>query len=73
MGYHYPITGKPLISGDYDRNLGLDLRDAAAMQRCFTGEGPTDVPPCCRIFDTSLDADLDLDDARSFTSSMTGP
>ncbi len=73
MGYHYPVTGKPLILGDYDRNLGLDLRDAAAMQRCFTDIGPVDVPPCCRIFDTALDADVDLDDAWSFISSMTGP
>jgi len=73
MGYHYPITGKPLIPGDYDRNLVLDLHDAAAMQRCFTGQGPTDVPPCCRIFDAALDNDVNLEDTLSFTSSMTGP
>jgi predicted outer membrane repeat protein len=66
MGYHYPVTGQPLIMGDYNRDLVVDLADFAALQNCFTGEGPTDVTPCCRIFDFEPDNDVDLDDYDQF-------
>jgi len=75
MGYHYPITRRSLIPGDYDRSQTLDLRDAAAIQRCYTGTAiePLDIPPCCRIFDTALDHDVDPDDVAFFSTAMTGP
>lgn len=67
MGYHYPVSGWPLIMGDYNRDRDLNLVDYAALQTCFTGEGPTEVPPCCRILDFESDADIDLDDHSAFT------
>ncbi len=73
MGYHYPITGKTLIMGDFDRDQRVDLRDFAEFQQCFTGGGATDVTPCCRIFDFEPDADVDLNDAASFQLAITGP
>lgn len=73
MGYHYPVTGAPLVMGDYDRSGRVDLRDFAAMQCCFTSDGPTDVTPCCRIFDITPDADVDLSDFAEFRSAMNGP
>lgn len=73
MGYHFPMTGRGLLRGDIDRNLRIDLADVAAFQRCFTSEGPTDVSPCCRIFDFALDADIDLDDVAEFRVAITGP
>ena len=62
MGYHYPVTGQPLIMGDYDRSGQIDLADFAGFQNCFTSDGPTEVSPCCRIFDFEPDEDVDLDD-----------
>ncbi len=66
MGYHYPVTGLPLLMGDYDRDLDVDLADFAELQNCFTGEGPSEVSPCCRIFDFEPDDDVDLDDYALF-------
>ncbi|MHC4696395.1 MAG: hypothetical protein ACYTFA_06610 [Planctomycetota bacterium] len=73
MGYHYPVTGLLLIMGDYDRNGDVTLFDFAAMQICFTNEGPTDVSPCCRIFDFEPDSDVDLDDFDVVQATFTGP
>jgi hypothetical protein len=66
MGYHYPVTGRPLVMGDFDRDGDGDLTDSAALQNCFTGEGPAEVPPCCRIFDLEPDDDVDLVDYAGF-------
>lgn len=73
MGYHHSVTGQPVIPGDYDRNLVLDLADVAGFQNCFTGSGPTDVSPCCRIFDFQSDGDVDLEDGESLVTSLDGP
>jgi len=80
MGYHYPITGLDLIMGDFDRNSLVNFRDFAEFQNCFTGEGPLNVPPCCRIFDFEEpeephepDMDIDLQDLQGFVNGMTGP
>ena len=66
MGYHYPVTGVPAIMGDYDHDGNVDLADFAWFQKCFSGEGPTDVSPCCRVFDAEADDDVDLDDFALF-------
>ena len=73
MGYHYPVTGKPLVMGDFDRDTRVTVHDFASFQNCFTASGPADIPPCCRIFDFEPDADVDLHDAASFQLAITGP
>jgi predicted outer membrane repeat protein len=73
MGYHYPVTGEPLVMGDLDHDIDVDLADFAGLQNCLTGEGPTDVTPCCRIFDFGPDADVDLDDFAVFKAVFQGP
>lgn len=74
MGYHYPVTGLPLVMGDFNRDTHVDLADVAKLQKCFTGEGPTDVSPCCRIFDFGQpDSDVDLDDYAALSVMFTGP
>jgi len=70
MGYHYPVTGVPLIMGDYDRTGDVNLADFGALQICFTNGGPAEVSPCCRIFDFESDADVDLDDYLEFVSAF---
>lgn len=73
MGFHYPITGLPIVMGDFDRDLRLTLRDYAGLQRCFGGQGLSNVSPCCRIFDFEPDFDVDLDDVQAFSSALVGP
>lgn len=73
MGYHFSYTENALLMGDFDRSLRVDLRDFAAFQDCFSGEGPLDVPPCCRIFDDELDSDVDIIDLNAFGLGLTGP
>jgi predicted outer membrane repeat protein len=73
LGYHFPITGRTLMMGDWDRSGRLDLRDIAALQRCFTNGGPVEVTPCCRGFDFEPDADVDLDDVVWIGLDVIGP
>jgi hypothetical protein len=73
MGYHYPVTGGPLIMGDFDRDGRVTLADVAELQNCFTGDGPAAVSPCCRIFDFEPDEDVDLDDYALFRWALSGP
>ncbi len=72
MGYHYPITGRALVMGDDDRDGVLDLADFAHLQACFTGSGPADASPFCRIFDFEFDQDVDLDDLSVFAKASGG-
>ncbi len=47
--------------GDFVRDGQLDLRDIAALQRCFSGKASC--APCCRVFDmTTADGDVDGQD-----------
>ncbi len=62
MGYHYPVTNRPLVMGDYDRDGSVTLADFAGWTDCATGPQPADVSPCCRIFDFDSDGDSDLKD-----------
>jgi hypothetical protein len=66
IGYHYLVTGQPLLVGDFDRDGTVDLADFAELQNCFTGNGPAAVSPCCRIFDHEPDGDVDLHDYAEF-------
>lgn len=66
MGYHYPVSGKPFAMGDFDRNGVIDLDDAAFLLICFSGIGPADLSPGCRIFDFEPDHDIDLADYARF-------
>jgi len=74
----WSITGSVVaenmpIMADFDRSGRVDLRDFAAFQSCFTGQAPTDVSPCCRIFDFDLDKDVDVRDVALLASLITGP
>ncbi|UCC30507.1 MAG: hypothetical protein JSU86_20200 [Phycisphaerales bacterium] len=73
MGYHYPITGRLLVMGDYDRDLDIDLKDFMRLQSCFTGRTDLEVSPCCRIFEFEPDGDVDLDDFSQFGMALIGP
>ena len=66
LGYHYPVSGMLLAMGDSDRSGEVDLVDAAALLICFSGIGPTELSPCCRIFDFEPDNDVDLADYARF-------
>ena len=67
MGYHYPLTGNTLVMGGFDRDGVFDLVGFAGFQACFTGDGPVEVPPCCRIFDFEPDGDVDLSDFQQMS------
>jgi hypothetical protein len=73
MSYHYPVTGRPLVMGDFDRDGSFSLADFAELQDCFTGEGPATVSPCCRIFDFEPDSDVDLNDFAAFQAALAEP
>lgn len=61
-GFHYPVSGRPLIPGDANRDGAVDLRDWFEFQGCFAGRSPKLATPCCRIFDTTGDLRISLDD-----------
>jgi hypothetical protein len=65
LGFHYPVSGFEVLFGDFDRDGLVTLVDYFDFSVCFTGVGPADVPPCCRIFDDELDGDVDLGDFAS--------
>ena len=73
MGYHYPVTGEPLLMGDYDRSGQIDLADFAGFQNCFTAHAHTGISPCCRIFDFEPDTDVDFADYAIWQNSFSGP
>ena len=73
MGYHYSISGLPLVMGDFDLDGDVDLADFSNTQLCVTGPGPTSISPCCRICDFEPDTDVDIDDLAAFTAVLIGP
>jgi hypothetical protein len=64
----------PLVPGDYDADMDIDLRDAGFFQRCYTGPDPDEeVRYECEILDFDVDQDIDLDDLRVFLAQLEGP
>jgi hypothetical protein len=65
-GYHYAVTHRPLVMGDFDRSGVVDPPDLAARIDCAAGPRSTDLSPPCRIFDFDTDGDCDLYDFSGF-------
>lgn len=58
---------------DADEDGDVDLRDFAAFQSCFTGNGNALTSGECAVADADGDTDADLDDVGSLVSAMNGP
>ncbi len=58
--------------GDSDEDGDVDLRDYAALQRCFTGPGGS-ADAACMILDDDGDGDVDDFDVAEFVLRMTEP
>lgn len=60
--------------GDADASGLVDLRDAAALQNCFTDSGGDPSASCdfctANRLDADADTDIDLDDVAAFTASL---
>lgn len=74
----YDAVNLHVWGGDADRDGDLDLRDVAALQRCFSGPGedPFHTPPppeCLNPLDFDDDGDIDLADVTGFQGYFTGP
>ncbi|MBN1511396.1 MAG: hypothetical protein JXB13_05230 [Phycisphaerae bacterium] len=59
--------------GDVDADGDVDLRDFAALQACFAGDGIIYNNPVCGYFDIEPDRDLDLADFAVVHAILTGP
>ena len=68
-----PDECEALPLADYDFDSGVDLIDLAGFQRCFTGLGPAKFVPCCTVFDSEPDGDVDLADFVAFRGVFSGP
>lgn len=66
------ITVSDDVSGDVDGNQRVDLRDFAALQRCFSLP-PTGALLCLNHFDFDLNQVITLDDHSQFIVRFTGP
>ncbi|UCC29303.1 MAG: right-handed parallel beta-helix repeat-containing protein [Phycisphaerales bacterium] len=73
MGFHYPVTGRSLVMGDYDRNGVLDLADFSSWADCMTGPWTAGVPSCCLVLDFDSDRDIDTLDFASLQAVFTAP
>lgn len=71
LGYHYPVTGRTFLRGDFDRDRLVNFKDIAEFQNCFSGGDPTPVSPCCRVFDWDGAMIVDLDDWSAMTDSLS--
>lgn len=54
--------------GDFDANQVIDLRDAAAFQSCFSGDGSAPIPAICACADFDGDGDADLEEFGIFAN-----
>ena len=68
-----PDECEDLPPADSDFDGDTDLLDLAAFQRCYAGQGVSNVDPCCRMFDVPPDGDVDADDWAGFLVLFKGP
>ena len=59
--------------GNFDADPAIDLRDVAAFQNCFSGDGSAPVRPACACADYDGDGDADLMDYRVFSGLIEAP
>ncbi len=59
--------------GDSDDDGDVDLKDYAALQQCFAGDGVGPTRATCFMADFDTDDDVDIDDFAAFTDAVTGP
>lgn len=59
--------------GDFDSDASVDLRDFAAFQRCFLGDGSPIESSSCACGDFDADGDADHSDLVHLTESLSGP
>lgn len=59
--------------GNFDSHPLVDLSDAAAMLRCFSGAQAALIPSSCACADYDGDGDSDLDDFAAFVGVWNGP
>jgi hypothetical protein len=59
--------------GNFDADPAIDLRDVAAFQNCFSGDGSAPVPPACACADYDGDGDSDLQDFALFVELLAAP
>ncbi|MCP4593998.1 MAG: hypothetical protein GY842_24970 [bacterium] len=67
------VLTAPPEPGDADGDGDFDLKDFAALQRCFTGDGGGPAGLGCEAFDADRDGDVDLTDFAAGHASFTGP
>ncbi len=60
------------LPGDAEGDADVDLRDVAALQRCFSGTGPA-IGAACEHLDSDSDGNVTLADAADVLLGMTGP
>lgn len=63
----------PCGGHDSDLDDDVDLRDFAAFQICFTGDGIPASPGCECVFNSDADQDVDLADYEDFELALCGP
>jgi len=66
-------SGSPSPFADFDADQDVDLIDAAALQACFSGMGPSALSRSCLKADGDGDSDVDLGDFAAFLCLVTGP
>lgn len=59
--------------GNFEADPAIDLRDVAAFQNCFSGDGSAPVPPACACADYDGDGDSDLPDFALFVELLAVP
>jgi hypothetical protein len=67
------VYAHSLLDGDYDGSGGLDLRDFARFQECYTTPGPPSANGVCYVFDMWANQQLDEADVVRFVERLTGP
>ncbi len=72
QGGQFAYSFEVVCPGDADCDGDVDLRDAAGLQACYTGEGIR-AAVGCGAMRLDGDEDVDLDDAALFAAAMGGP